>query len=79
MQQPSAAESEDRSKSTDGNISARAKDTYNKWNKLFAIKSGDTFWLKVAKVTIRIIILLLLVALSPLILFGLLFALLAAL
>ena len=79
MKHQSAAESEGKPSHAEGNLSDRAKDTYNKWNKLFAIKSDDTFWVKTAKISIRIIILLILVALSPLILVGLLFALLAAL
>ena len=79
MKQQSAAEPEDKSSNDGGNISDHAKDTYSKWKKLFSIKAEDTFWVKAGKIAGGILALLILVALSPLILVGLLFALLAAL
>ena len=79
MKDRSAAEPEEESHTISGYISDWARDTYKKWNNAFAIEPGDTFWLRAGKVTVRIVILLLSVALSPLILVGLFFALIAAL
>ena len=79
MQDQSSAEPYGEQAGKGSKISDGAKKAYSRWNKVFAIKAGDTFWMKAGKIIIRIIGLLVLVALSPLILVGLIFALLAAL
>lgn len=79
MQDQSTADHEHEPSGVRGYISESARDIYKKWNTLFAIKPEDSAWLKAGKVIVRLVILLLLVALSPLIMVGLLFALIAAL
>ncbi len=58
-------------------LADRAKSAYKWWNNLSTINAEDPFWVGAAKILVRVIGILVLLAMSPLILLGLFFAFLA--
>ncbi len=54
-----------------GQIADKMKETYRWWDNLATINAEDPLWLGVAKIGIRVVGILVLLALSPLIILGL--------
>ncbi len=70
-------EDQDRAESNSGLLEKTAR-TFKWWNNLSTLNAEDPFWLGGLKILVRLVGILIMLALSPLVLLGMLFAIIGA-
>lgn len=68
----------DKKQNTSDKMLDKAADTLNWWNRLASINADDPFWVGLIKIGIRIIGILIMLAISPFVILGLILGFIAA-